>query len=156
MTPKKEFWQHPLQDFAVPWGIFWPREGHLRGTLFHYFCSLGTLLPAALQGSFHAAWILPVSSLDYWSEAMKTMQQKCWLYYSLGEILFVFNSWQSLLQHHKSSVAVREGQGREACCLCFSCTVYSQHYASRSPSALSITSAQFRKILTSGSASVMS
>lgn len=94
--------------------------------------------------------ILPVSSLEYWSEAMKPMQQKCWLYYSLGEILFVFNSRQSLLQRHKSSVAAREGQGREACCLCFSCTVYSQHCASRSPSSLSITSAQFTKILTSG------
>lgn len=56
VTVKKEFGQHPLQDFAAPQGIFWLNEGHLRVTLFHYFCSLGTLLPAALQGSQHAAW----------------------------------------------------------------------------------------------------
>lgn len=135
------------------------------------FCSSGNLLinwRALMSYIISAAWalfclqrcrdlsmqlgILPVSSLEYWSKAMKPMQQKCWLYYSLGQILFVFNSRQSLLQCHKSSVAGREGEGREACCLYFSCTVYSQHCASRSPSSFSIASAQFRKILTSGSA----
>lgn len=152
MTAKKEFWQHPLQNFAVPQGIFWLSEGHLQRTLFHYFCSLGTLACSAAGILACSLGFLPVSSLEYWSKAMKPMQQKCWLYYGLGEILFVFNSRQSLLQRHKSSVAVREGQGREACCLCFSCMVYSQHCASCFPSSHSITSAQFRKILTSGPA----